>query len=106
MIGERDMAQVVERIVALCDPDQVYVFGSYAKGNATDRSDLDLLVVRPSELPRSHRGRDVTAVLSDVAFAFDVLFYTPQEIQSDLSEPYSLISTIMPTARIVYARQG
>lgn len=104
MIGERDVSAVVQRIVALYDPDSIYVFGSHAKGNATDKSDLDLLIVRPSPLPRSLRGRDVAAVLCDVAFGLDLLFYTPVEVREELEHPYSLISTIMPTARVVYSR--
>lgn len=104
MISERDIARVVDQVVALYDPDQVYVFGSHAKGNATEHSDLDLLVVRPTELPRPLRGRDVMAVLSGVALPMDVLFMTPQELQAELSQPYSLISTIMPTARLRYTR--
>lgn len=106
MIAERDIADVVEQIVALYDPDQVYLFGSYAKGNAADHSDLDLLVVRPTELPRWLRGSDVVAVLARMAFRMDVLFMTPQEVQDELAQPYSLISTIMPTARVCYSRQG
>lgn len=105
MITATDVDTVVERIVALYDPDSVYVFGSYAKGFTTDRSDLDLLVIRPSTLPRHLRGRDVVAVLADVPFGLDLLFLTPQELATELARPYSLVATIMPSARVVYARE-
>lgn len=104
MIAQADIETVVERVAALYDPDRIYVFGSYAKGNATDRSDLDLLVVRPTDLPRSLRGRHVVAVLSSMVFSMDLLFYTPHEVEAELTQPYSLISTIMPTAKVVYSR--
>ncbi len=100
-----DIERVVGRIVALYDPDEVYLFGSHAKGNATAHSDVDLLVVRHSELPRRLRGRDVLAMLSEVSFPVDVLFLTPQEVAAELVEPYSLLSTIMPTARAVFRRE-
>jgi uncharacterized protein len=106
MIGEADLAHVVERIVALYDPDEIYVFGSYAKGTLRPDSDLDLVVVRPTPLPRHLRGRDVVAVLAEVAFGLDLLFMTPGELEEDLREPYSLMSTVMPTAKPVYARSG
>jgi predicted nucleotidyltransferase len=102
VIAQADVDAVVERIAALYDPERIYVFGSYAKGNATDRSDLDLLVVKPTNLPRSLRGRDVVAVLSRMAFSMDVLFYTPEEVEAELTQPYSLISTVMPTAKLAY----
>ena len=44
MITDSDVAWVIERIVALYDPDSIYVFGSYAKGAAHEESDLDLFI--------------------------------------------------------------
>lgn len=104
MIAEADIDRVVGRIVALCDPDRVYLFGSHAKGNATEKSDLDLVVVAATALPRPMRGANVRAVLRSMSFPVDVLFPTPTELEEELAEPYSLYSTIMPTARLLYAR--
>ena len=104
MIGERDLAWILERIVALYDPDSIYLFGSYGKGTATAHSDLDLVIVKATDLPRRLRGRDVTAVLAEMAFAFDLLFVTPEELAAELEDPYSLLATIIPTAKQVYRR--
>jgi predicted nucleotidyltransferase len=104
MITDSDVAWVVERIVALYDPDRIYVFGSYAKGAAHEKSDLDLLVVRSSELTRRHRGQDVIAVLRNMPIDFDVLFVTPDEVAEEVADPYSLLSTVMSTARTLYER--
>jgi predicted nucleotidyltransferase len=106
MIAEADIKNVVMRIVALCDPDKVYLFGSHAKGNATDKSDLDLVVVAPTALPWPMRGANVRAALSSMSFSMDVLFATPSELEDELAEPYSLYSMILPTARLLYARGG
>jgi predicted nucleotidyltransferase len=106
VIAGADVEHVVARIVALYDPDAIYAFGSYAKGTMGPDSDLDLIVVKPSALPRGLRGIDVVAVLKEVGFGLDLLFMTPAEIQEDLREPHSLMSTVMPTARPVYARGG
>ena len=35
----------VERLVAAAQPKQIILFGSYARGDADDHSDIDLLVV-------------------------------------------------------------
>lgn len=106
MIGEADVRRAVDRIVALYDPDAVYVFGSYAKGELTGTSDLDLVVVKPTELPRWRRGRDVVAVLSELAFELDLLFVTPAELAEELADQYSLLATVMPGARPLYQRDG
>jgi uncharacterized protein len=106
MANDTDLRWLVERIVALYDPDRIYLFGSYAKGTAHDGSDLDLLVVRPSPLPRAHRGKDLIAVLSTFPSRFDVLFYTPQELEEELRDPYSFAVAAMATARCLYAKLG
>jgi predicted nucleotidyltransferase len=96
--------RIVKRIVALHDPDSVHLFGSHGKGTAGVSSDLDLLVVRQSDLPRHLRGRDITAALAEFAVDFDVLYVTPDELAADLRDRYSLLATIMPGAKLLYAR--
>lgn len=46
MIPESTIQESVRRIVEAFAPERVIVFGSYARGTADDRSDLDLLVIR------------------------------------------------------------
>ena len=104
MMTDADVSAVVERIVALSDPDRIYVFGSYAKQTLHETSDLDLLIVGPSDLPPRHRGQDVMALLRGMAIDFDLLFVTPEELADELADPYSLISTVMSSARPLYER--
>jgi predicted nucleotidyltransferase len=104
VIAEADVARVVERLVALYDPDRIYVFGSYAKGTLTENSDLDLVVVKATRTPPWLRGRDVVALLADTAIDFDLLFVTPIELKEALTDPYSLLSSVMPSAKTLYER--
>jgi uncharacterized protein len=99
VIVEADVARVVDSIVALYRPDRVFVFGSYAKGVLHEGSDLDLLVIKSSKLPRFRRGRDLNAILASMAIAVDVLFYTPEELELELADPYSMLSAILPSAK-------
>jgi predicted nucleotidyltransferase len=38
--------KIVPLIVSLVSPDQIILFGSYANGNHTEKSDIDLLIVK------------------------------------------------------------
>jgi uncharacterized protein len=105
VIAGPDVGRVVDRIVALSNPESIYAFGSYAKGTLKEGSDLDLLVVHRTELPRGMRGRDVLGVLAEMPFDIDVVFVTPDELAADLEDPWTLIGTIMPTARELYRRE-
>jgi predicted nucleotidyltransferase len=102
--NETDIRWIAERIVALCNPDRVYLFGSYAKGTAHEESDLDLLIVAPSALPRLHRGKVLSATLRAFPCHFDLLFFTPQELEEELKDPYSFISSITASGQLVYRK--
>ena len=104
MIGSQDLQRIVERIVALYDPDTIYLFGSYAKGSMTEKSDLDFIIVKPSDLPRPMRGRDVVAILAEVPVDIDAIFMTPEELYVERREKYSFIGTVLPTAIKLYSK--
>ncbi|MCL2319508.1 MAG: nucleotidyltransferase domain-containing protein [Treponema sp.] len=38
--------KIVSLIVSLVSPDQIVLFGSYARGDNTSKSDIDLLIVK------------------------------------------------------------
>jgi predicted nucleotidyltransferase len=40
------LAEIIRRVRAADDPDQIILFGSYARGDFDSDSDLDLLVIK------------------------------------------------------------
>lgn len=104
ILNEKDIREIVERIVALDDPERIYLFGSYAKNTAHAGSDVDLLIITPSTLPRLHRGKAVKAALSAFPCRFDLLFFTPRELADEMEDTYSFLSSIMASGRIVYQK--
>jgi predicted nucleotidyltransferase len=38
--------KIISIIVSLASPDQIILFGSYARGNNTEKSDIDLLIIK------------------------------------------------------------
>lgn len=71
---------------------------------AHDGSDLDLLIVAPSALPRLHRGKVVRAALSAFPFYSDLLFFTLQELEDEMKDPYSFISRATAGGQLVYRK--
>ncbi len=45
MISEKKIKQVIEKLIETAKPQKIYLFGSYARGDAREKSDLDFLVV-------------------------------------------------------------
>lgn len=54
-IGEQEIRRVAERIGRQADAEQVILFGSYARGEATEHSDVDLLVASNAAAPSINR---------------------------------------------------
>jgi predicted nucleotidyltransferase len=59
-----------------------FLIGSYARGSADAWSDIDLVVVMPTERPFVDRARGLSDVLDAVPVAVDLLVYTPQEFDA------------------------
>ena len=48
--------KIIPIIVSLASPDQIILFGSYARGDNTQKSDIDLLIIKKN----LKNGRDIS----------------------------------------------
>ena len=104
MIAERDIRQVAERLGQAANADQVILFGSHARGVATEHSDVDLLVVADSDLPRFKRSRSLYSLLRPYPFSMDLVVYTPEEVEKGRQAPLSFVATVLREGKTVYVR--
>lgn len=99
-----ELPRVVERIVARLDPEMVVLFGSYAYGIPTVDSDVDLLVIMDTEVPRKERSWLVSRLLIPRPFPVDILVKTPEEIETALAGRDFFIQEIMARGKVLYER--
>lgn len=59
-----------------------WLFGSQARGTAGAESDIDLIVVQPSDEPRPLRRRAYSEAIAASGGAVDLLVYTPEEFDA------------------------
>ncbi len=78
--------------------------GSYVKGNAHKDSDIDLLIIAKSRLPRFKRSRMLYKLFRPYPFAMDLIVYTPQEIEKGKQSPVSFVSRVLREGEVVYVR--
>lgn len=81
MTSEAIISTMVERIVGQFEPSRVVLFGSHARGDAQERSDVDLLVVMPDALDQRKAAVDMHVCLADLPVAKDIVVTTPDEIE-------------------------
>jgi uncharacterized protein len=98
------LAEIVRRLVALYGPDQIYLFGSTARGDAGPDSDYDLMVIVPDGVPQSLRDSGPAyRALWRLGAAVDVLVWTRHQFDSRLHLRASLPATIVREGRLLYA---
>lgn len=95
MLTQNEIDNLIQRIVARIQPQKVMIFGSYAKGTATIKSDLDIFVVKETELPMANRADDLAPMLSHSLIPVEVHIYTPEEVEEYSGEPFSFVSCIL-----------
>ncbi len=98
------LEEVVRRILAAGSPLRIVLFGSSARGEARPGSDLDVLIVEESSLPRYKRAARYLRALVGVFPAKDVVVWTPQEIEAWSQVPNAFVTTALREGKTLYAR--
>ena len=105
MISQQQINEIVNRIVKNYLPEKIILFGSYAYGEPKENSDLDLLLVKDSNIPRYRRGREVRKYLRGLKVPIDLIVYTNEEIQKWSNVKTAFITNIIKKGKILYVRQ-
>jgi predicted nucleotidyltransferase len=100
----RQIAEMVRRIVACCDPDQIILFGSQARGTARPDSDVDLLVVMPVTGSKREKQVELRCVLHDIRVPKDIIVVRPEELERRRNIPGTVIWPALREGKVLYVR--
>lgn len=103
-VNDKLLAEIVRRMRAVGEPDQIVLFGSHARGSARPDSDLDLLVIEESTLPRYRRAPRYLRALLGLHPAKDVVVWTPAEVAQWAAVPQAFITTVLREGKVLYER--
>lgn len=86
--------------------DKIILYGSYARGNPHDHSDIDLVVVSPS-----FRGKKILDIQEELARIFskylaiiEPIGYSSQDFQT--AEPETLLGEIKRSGKVLCSGEG
>jgi uncharacterized protein len=101
MVVQKDIAVLSEHIAREFHPERIILFGSYAYGNPTDASDVDLLVILPF---KGSNVRKAAEILSKVnpRFAVDIVVRTPEQIRERLMWNDFFLREIIEKGQVLY----
>ena len=96
------LQEVVRRIVASGSPLKIVLFGSHARGQGRSDSDLDLLIIEGSDLPRYKRAIPYYRVLAGLYPAKDIVVWTPAEVADWADVPNAFVTTALREGKVLY----
>ena len=103
-LNDPRLAEVVRLLVEAYSPEWIYLFGSWARGDAEPDSDYDLLlVVRDDAPPELTRSRLAYQRLWETGIAADVLIWRRTPFESRLHLPASLPATVLREGKLLHA---
>lgn len=106
MITNKEINQIVSIIAETEKPDQIILFGSYANGNPTEDSDLDLLIIKDSPLEANKRCRELRKKLRGMKVPLDLIMYTHQEVERWRDTKSAFITQVLENGMVIYGKNS
>ena len=102
MLTKYQIEEIKNSIIENIQPNKIILFGSYANGTADENSDLDILIVKDSNLPRYKRTPKLYNLLSKYYIDKDIFWYTEDEIGEWENVSLAFITKVIKTGKILY----
>jgi len=87
MISRKIINEAVKRIADRFNPERIILFGSYARGTADEKSDIDLLVVCPLKKKRIKLMSEMNKALEGLRLPRDIVVISPKEFTLEKEIP-------------------
>jgi predicted nucleotidyltransferase len=95
--------RLVDRLYRIFEARSVVLFGSYARGEPTASSDIDLLVVLPDEERLEEASRRRGQLLAGLFPAVDLVLTTPRELAEARGERAAFLSSVLAHGVVQHA---
>lgn len=107
MTKEKNKSEMKYQIVSSFmpfDPEKIILFGSHAKDDEDQYSDIDVIIVYSTSKPFLDRLKELY-ISWDIPKAIDILAYTPEEYQKMILEN-SFLQDAVNDGEILYERDS
>ncbi|MGQ9626913.1 MAG: nucleotidyltransferase domain-containing protein [Anaerolineae bacterium] len=100
---QQELKRYLELLTRDDPPERIILFGSLAEGEVGEWSDLDLVIVRKTDLPFLERSKAVLRLLHP-RVGVDVLVYTPEEFERLCRERRFFQEEILDKGKVLFER--
>jgi predicted nucleotidyltransferase len=101
---QAELERAVGILVSAFQPENIYLFGSFARGTPSEHSDLDLLVVVKDAGEYPHRlAQEAMRVIGPHRTPMDIMFLGRDEFDRRAKVVSSLPATVLREGRLLHA---
>lgn len=103
MLAYQSILEAAQRVVAAASsPPQVMVIGSYARGDADEGSDLDLLVIEREVADKASEYLKLHRAVGSIGVGVDVLVFSQEEFERRSQVPGTLPYWAKKEGKLLY----
>ncbi len=99
---DKEIQNIVNQLVRLYKPEKIILFGSLAKDQIEQGTDIDLFIIK-NDVPKLgvDRIRQLDALIK-YKLATDFIVYKPQELEQRLKLGDPFVKTILKEGKVLY----
>ena len=99
---DKEIENIVKQLIRLYKPEKIILFGSLAKGEIKQGTDIDLFIIK-SDVPKFgvDRIRQLDALIK-YRLATDFIVYKPEELEQRLKLGDPFVKSILEGGKVLY----
>ena len=106
-LNRETIQAITELIVERFQPEQVILFGSVARGEEDENSDLDLMVVLRPGVEPPRRGNPIRRAIAErFLLPVDLLIRSHETFTTYRPNPNSMLSRMLEDSEVLYDRRA
>lgn len=94
--------EATQRLIEAAHPEKIILFGSLARGDFDERSDLDLLVILRAVDNRAGEMVRLRRVLKGIPMAIDIVVYSAKEVEQRRNLRGTMLYHALQEGRVVH----
>ena len=102
MIDEKKIDAIKNKIVNTVSPETIILFGSYAKGEPTEESDLDIVVIWDSDFNPHKRNLFLSRLFPGRDFSLDIFAFTKGEAEKLKNVKGTILYEAFHYGKVIY----
>jgi predicted nucleotidyltransferase len=102
MVTREQIDAAVRILAGAASPARIILFGSYARGDAREDSDVDFLVIEPQVEDRAREMVRLRRLLSPLRIPAEILVFSQEDVARWGDQPGSVLYWALREGRIIH----